>query len=198
MTDDDIRRNVEAELRWECAAERAAERVRGVTAVVSHLCVRPSRNLERTDDDIAPQGVANGLGWNPLIPDNSVTVKVSKAWVTLNGVVSSQYQRDAAENVVRDLAGVRGVSNLIRLNSPGTHGVTTSDIEAPKRRAQVDADRIRVKASSRDVTLTGTACSCAESKEAERTVWSGPGVCSVDNRIEVEAWSSDENERYSG
>ena len=38
---------------------------------------------------------------------------VSKGWVTLEGQVDWQYQRDAAESAVRYLPGVTGVTNLI-------------------------------------------------------------------------------------
>jgi osmotically-inducible protein OsmY len=217
VTDADIRRSVEAELNWEpavrdstaigvavtrgvttltghvesyaekLATERAAERVSGVTALVSQLDVHLPNNLERTDEDIA-QAALNVINWSPSIPADSVKVEVSKGWVTLNGAVGWQFQRDAAEDVVRHLAGVRGVSSLISIKSPASRAVIRSDIEAAlKRRAQVDADRISVTVAGHDVTLTGTARTWAERKEAERAAWAAPGVYGVDNRISVDA-----------
>jgi len=228
MTDADIRRNVEAELNFEpavqnataigvavkggvttltghvetyaekWATERAAERVSGVTALVSELDVHLPSSLERTDEDIA-QAAVNVINWSPSIPAHSVKVEVSRGWVTLDGAVNWQYQRDAAEDVVRHLAGVRGVSNLISLKSSVSQAVIRSDIEAAlKRRAQVDADQIDVAVAGHDVTLTGTVRTYAERKEAERATWAAPGVYSVDNRLSVDALSAYDNERYSG
>jgi len=228
MTDADIRRNVEAELNFEpavqnataigvavnsgvttltghvetyaekWATERAAERVSGVTALVSELDVHLPSSLERTDEDIA-QAAVNGINWSPSIPADSVKVEVSRGWVRLDGAVNWQYQRDAAEDVVRHLAGVRGVSNLISLKSSVSQAVIRSDIEAAlKRRAQVDADQIDVAVAGHDVTLSGTVRTYAERKEAERAAWAAPGVYSVDNRLSVDAWSPYDHERYSG
>jgi osmotically-inducible protein OsmY len=228
MTDADIRRNVEAELNFEpavqdataigvavkggvttltghvetyaekWATERAAERVSGVTALVSELDVHLPSSLERTDEDIA-QAAVNGINWSPSIPAHSVKVEVSRGWVTLDGAVNWQYQRDAAEDVVRHLAGVRGVSNLISLKSSVSQAMIRSDIEAAlKRRAQVDADQIDVAVAGHDVTLSGTVRTYAERKEAERAAWAAPGVYTVDNRLSVDALSAYDNERYSG
>src|SRR4051812_39151339 len=111
MTDGDIRRNVEAELGWEPsvhdanaigvgvkggvttltghvvsyaekgAAERAAERVSGVTAVVSELDVHVPSSFERTDEDIA-QAAVDTLNWNLSVPSGRVKVEVTKGWIT--------------------------------------------------------------------------------------------------------------------
>jgi osmotically-inducible protein OsmY len=225
VTDDQIRRNVEAELDWEpavhnasaigvgvtrgvtrlsghvatyaekWATERAAERVSGVTALVSELDVHLPSSLERTDEDIA-QAAVNAVKW---IPRNSIRVEVSKGWLTLDGAVQWQFQRDAAEEAVRHLNGVRGVSNLISLKTPISKAVIKADIEAAlKRRAQLDAEQIDVSVAGHDVTLTGSVKTYAERQEAGRTAWAAPGVDSVQNRLSVEGWSPYDNERYAG
>src|ERR1700722_9301807 len=63
---------------WEkVAAERAAERVTGVKAVVNELEVRLPSSSERTDEDIARAAV-NALEWSVIVPANKIKVKVSK------------------------------------------------------------------------------------------------------------------------
>jgi osmotically-inducible protein OsmY len=92
--------------RW--AAEDAAHRVRGVKAVANDIEVRLSADNERTDGDIAA-AAARALEWDAFVPPNSVSVTVSKGWVTLKGEVSWEYQKNDAERVVRRLTGVKGV-----------------------------------------------------------------------------------------
>ena len=48
-----------------------------------------------------------------------VKVKVDKGWVKLTGDVYGDFQRRAAERAVRNLPGVRGVSNLIAYHGTG-------------------------------------------------------------------------------
>ena len=100
---------------WErFAAERAAERVEGVVAVVNKLEVRlPSEN-ERTDEDIA-QAAVNALKWSVLVPADKIIVKARNGWITLEGTVNWQFQKKAAEKAVSKLVGVRGVTNLVEI-----------------------------------------------------------------------------------
>src|SRR5690242_13575681 len=93
------------------AAERAAMRVAGVRAVANDVKVRLP--AERTDADIAAAAV-HALQWDSLVPDQSIKVKVSQGLVTLEGDVEWEFEKRAAERAVRNLAGVRGVVNLIK------------------------------------------------------------------------------------
>ncbi|MGZ3716378.1 MAG: BON domain-containing protein, partial [Ktedonobacterales bacterium] len=96
------------------AAEEAVLRVRGVKAVANDIEVRLPIDAERTDADIAA-AATRALQWDALTPLENVKVTVSKGWVTLEGEVEWQYQKEDAERVVRRLAGVRGVTNLITI-----------------------------------------------------------------------------------
>jgi osmotically-inducible protein OsmY len=81
------------------AAERATRRVKGVKAIVEELSVRVLEYHNHKDTDIA-ESVANALKWHVWVPD-SVQATVEKGWVSLNGQVKWQYQRNAAEDAVR-------------------------------------------------------------------------------------------------
>jgi osmotically-inducible protein OsmY len=217
MNDTDIRSNVETELKWEpsvtnataigvavdngvatlsghvasyvekWAAERAAERVSGVTAIVNKLDVHIPSSYLRTDEEIAA-AAANALRWNLSVPDGRVKVSVEAGWVTLDGDVDWQYQRDAAETAVRYLAGVKGVSDFVGIKAPVSQVVVSADIEAAlERSAEIDAENVGVRVDGHTVTLTGTVKSYAERREAERAAWAAPGVYTVDDRISV-AW----------
>jgi osmotically-inducible protein OsmY len=165
-------------------AEDIAHRVAGVKAVANDLEVKLS--TERTDADVAAAAV-RAIEWDAFIPSDRVEVTVSKGWVTLRGEVEWQYQRQDAERVVRRLAGVKGVTNLITVKPRVSASELKRKIEdALVRNAELDANRITVEVQGSKAILKGTVRSWAEREEAERVAWSAPGITSVDNRITLE------------
>lgn len=212
-TDAELRRDVERELEWEPSvderrigvavvdgivtltgevasyaekwkAERVVERVTGVRGIVNELVVKPS--VEHTDLDIAEAAV-NALKWNVMVPDDKITVKVEKGWVTLRGEVEYDYQRRAAERAVRNIEGVRGITDLITVKPRVAPENIKAKIEDTFiREATLDANRISVEVNGSEVTLRGTVRSWLERHEAEKAAWSAPGVTAVHNHIAVE------------
>ncbi|HTT24666.1 MAG TPA: BON domain-containing protein [Candidatus Sulfotelmatobacter sp.] len=165
-------------------AEDVAHRVSGVKAVANDIDVKLAN--ERTDPDIAAAAI-HAIEWDAFVPAEKVQVTVSKGWITLRGEVEWQYQREDAERVVRRLAGVKGVTNLITVKPRTTAPELKRKIEdALVRNAQVDANKIKVEVQGSKAILKGTVRAWAEREEAERVAWSAPGITSVDNRITLE------------
>jgi osmotically-inducible protein OsmY len=163
--------------KWE--AEQAARRVAGVKALAIEMKVILPGSGQRTDADIA-RYAENALHWTSYLPKDRVKIRVEKGWLTLSGDVDWEYQRQTAENAVRYLAGVTGVSNTLAIKTQVSVNAVKSDIEAAlKRRATADAKNIAVSVHGNTVTLTGTVHSWSERDTARHSAWGTPGVSDV-------------------
>ena len=213
-SDSDIRRDVEDELRWDpdiddtdiamnvnngivtlagfirsyvqkYQAETAAKRVAGVVGIVNDIEVRLPDIDERPDPDIVRDAIARIKSELPYSWDG-IRVIAGNGLLTLEGEVEWNYQRERAEEAVRRVRGIKGITNRIVVKPRVAPTEIRRKIEeALRRAAEVDASRISVEAAGSGVILRGTVRSWAERQEAERAAWSAPGVANVDNRIIV-------------
>lgn len=213
-SDEDIKRDVEEELRWDpdidatdvgvavkngvvtligfirsymqkYDAERDAKRVAGVVGVANDIEVRLPAIHQKPDPELAREAVEEIKRELPY-SYSLIKVLVSNGWVTLEGDVEWNYQKERAEAAARRVKGIKGITNFVMVKPR----VEPTDVkrkieEALKRTAEVDANRITVEANGTEVVLKGTVRSWAEREEAERAAWQAPGVRRVDNRIAI-------------
>ena len=213
-TDSDIKRDVEAELQSDPTidatdiavavkngvvtlsgfvhsysekidAEAAAKRVDSVVGLANDLEVRPPTADQRPDPELAREAVAAIKSQLPF-SWHQVKVVVDKGWVTLEGQVEWNHQREGAERAVRRIKGIKGVINTIQLKpSAAPTEIKRKIEEAFRRSAEIDASRITVETNGGEVVLKGTVRSWAERQEAERAAWRAPGVVRVVNHIAI-------------
>jgi osmotically-inducible protein OsmY len=213
-SDMDIKKDVEAELQWDpdidptdiavsvkdgvvtltgfvhsylqkFEAEKDAKRVAGVVGVANDLEVRTAISEQRPDPEIARDAVEAIKRQLPLSYQD-IKVVVRDAWVTLEGNVEWNYQKERAEDAVRTVRSVKGVINTIQVKPKATPTEIKRKIEeALRRSAELDANNIQVEASDGEVVLKGTVHSWFEREEAERAAWQAPGVRRVEDRIAI-------------
>ena len=172
-------------LRQKREAKKDAERVWGVKSVNNDLQVRLLNDDRREDADLRG-AVLQALMLDSLVPA-TVGADADDGMVTLKGKANWQFQRDEAETVATNVAGVVSVDNAIELVPPGP---STEDLEhslkkAMERNAKLDADSVSVESSNGTVTLRGTVSSWADHDEAVSAAWAAPGVTRVKDHILV-------------
>ena len=213
-SDADIKRDVEAELRWSpevddidlavsvgdgvvtlCGyvrtlfekhrAESAAKRVAGVTAVADDLQVRIPQADRLTDPQIAREALTALTLELPLVWER-IQLTVEQRQIVLEGTVEWHFQSERAECAMRKLQGVTAVRNLIEVVARTSPAAIRHQIEqAFLRSAEVDASRLHVEACGSEITLSGEVRSWVERDQAQATAWSAPGVRRVWNHIVV-------------
>lgn len=167
------------------AIERVVERVKGVRAIAVEIDVKLDPRHQRSDTEIAV-AAQSALQWHSLVPQGRVLVKVEAGRVTLEGEVDWDYQRESAADSVRNLVGVRGLDNAIRLKArPAPENIAHRIRDAFARHAQRQANHVEVSIHDGVVTLSGAVDSLAERQAAFGAALRAPGVVSVVNELEV-------------
>ncbi|MDO8179965.1 MAG: BON domain-containing protein [Undibacterium sp.] len=212
ISDREIKKNVEAELQWDpdinttdiaiavkngvvdlagyvpsyaqkSQAESDVKRIAGVVGIANDLEVRVPHVDKKSDPEIARDAVTALKIQLPTLHEN-VKVIVRDAWLTIEGSTEWQYLKERAEDAVRHLKGINGVTNNIVVKPKVSPLEIKRKIEeALKRSAEIDANRIIVESHDGEVILKGSVHTWFERKEAERAAWSAPGVKKVDDKI---------------
>src|ERR1044072_2297414 len=211
-TDTEIQKNVMEELKWDpimqsaeigaivkdgivtlvgyvdnysqrLAAENAVKRVKDVRAVAIDIAISLPDDQRRSDTDLAAAAL-NALKWSSFVPEDKIRLKVDGGWITMEGEVEWQFQKESAYSAVSDLIGVHGVINRINVR-PNITPVIVKDVikKALERSADIEADSINISTDGGRIVLNGKVRSWAKRKEVERAVWATPGVIEVKDEL---------------
>ena len=168
------------------AAEKAAKRVGGVKAIAQDIEVELPAFQQRNDTEIAAAAL-NALDWEITLPKDAITVRVENGWVTLEGRLGWQFLKENAERAVRNLIGVKGVSDLITVTP---HSSVAGDVREKirktfERSAGINANRVIIEMQNDTVKLYGSVRSWTEHDDVVRATYSVPGVAKVENHTLV-------------
>lgn len=167
-------------------AERAVQKVAGVRGIAENIEVRVKETDKKDDSEIA-QAVLHELEWHCNLDPQKIKVLVEDGNVTLEGLVNWDFQRKTAAKAIRNIKGVTGITNNIKLvDAPAPSNLHEKIKSALDRHAKIDAKAIKVKVEGHKVTLTGVVSSFTEKLDAEKAIWSSPGVTVIENKIECE------------
>jgi len=166
-------------------ALHAAKKIKGVAAIVDEIRVIIEKSSAVSDQHIAEQLVSN-FKENHIVPKSSVTITVEKGWVTLEGILPWNFQRDIAQELVENQAGIIGVINNIKLKRELCDQVEKELLEkALQRHWAFDMDEINIQVTGATIQLSGTVGSLFQKEEAERIAYKTPGVIKVVNHLKV-------------
>lgn len=214
-SDNEIQKDVMAELKWEpildasqigvavkngivtlsgqvdsfskkITAEKAAKKVAGVKAVAEDIQVGISHANHKTDAEIA-EAVLNALKWHSTVKEDKIKIKVEDGNVKLEGEVEWDYERANVKEAIEHLTGVRSVINYITVKPK----ISTTEIQkkindAYHRSATIDSKKIIAEVDGSRVVLSGKVRSFSEKEDAISAAWNAPGVISVESKIEIE------------
>ena len=154
-------------------------------AIADEIEVRFLGDRKAVPDHEIARCAIDVLGWDTLLQSGAIQIIVRDGWITLTGNVEWYYQLKAAEEDVRKLPGVRGVTNNIAI----VPRVPAQDVkqkieDALKRHDQTRAKGISVTVRDGDeVVLEGKVRNWDEWSAVENAAWSVPGVKRGEDRL---------------
>lgn len=168
------------------AAEDAAHRVADVLDVANDIEIKPSWSTRHNDAEVAA-AVRHALEWDVFVPDRIQSTVCDAGHVTLTGTVATLQQRDAAERAIRNLDGVRLVTNLILVEAPRVAATELrSSIKAAlERHVAREADRIAIEVDGHTVVLSGDVASWRERQAVIGAAKGTPGVQRIEDRLQI-------------
>ncbi|MGO9964087.1 MAG: BON domain-containing protein [Acidimicrobiales bacterium] len=215
MTDNQLKSDVELELRWnpevdarhilvsaddgavtltgyvpsyyeKTRAVSTAEQVYGVKVVADEVEVRLHAAHAKEDSEIA-RSVAHVLAWNTVLAGQQIKATVSNGHVNLTGEVEWEYVRQEASRATGCVLGVKSVANRIVVKPRVPAGEVEKHIRnALARNAAISARQVHVTTLGNKAVLTGHVHSLAEDRIARNAVWRAKGVAQVEDHLVIQ------------
>jgi osmotically-inducible protein OsmY len=167
-------------------AEEVAKSIIGVKAVVEHIEFKFTNDDEKSDSAIALE-IINAFKADIQVPHDRIKVRVENGWVTLEGDLPWNYQKQAATAAIRPIEGIKAFTNDIRIQPESHDEIEQAAIQrAIRRSSSMDDQDIHVYVTENHVTLNGVVNSYFQKAEAERIAWSAPGIATLKNELSID------------
>lgn len=158
--------------------------------------LRKDKYIEKTDEEVK-EAVKDAFIRDPRVYSFNPEVSVDMGYVTLNGTVNNLQAKRAAENTARNVVGVFGVYNNLKVRPviiPENNDLEEDITASLRKNPLVDRFNINVNALNGIVYLNGEVDSYFEKSQAENIASKTTGVVDVKNNLEVKA--SDDYDYY--
>lgn len=142
----------------------------------------------RTDADLQ-RAVAEELDFDPRLDASDIVVGAKDGMISLTGSVEMYYEKTAAEEAAKHVAGVRGIANDLRIASISSDERTDTDLALAATEvlaARVDLPKtIQAVVKNGAMTLTGKVEWGWQRTSAETALHGLRGLASLTNFITV-------------
>jgi len=143
----------------------------------------------KLDRELQKQVLA-ALEWEPSVDAAQIGVTANSGVVTLQGDVTTYFQKTVAERTARHVQGVKAVANELTVKPTATTGrtdaeIATAIVNALKWDAAVPKDAVQATVEHGHVTLTGSMTWHFQRQAAEAALRHLYGIKSVVNSIFV-------------
>lgn len=168
-------------------AEKAVQGLANVKTVANDIEVNLSMRYEKTDIEVA-KDITNALNSSVFVPSENIKAVVKDGVVNLSGEVQWQFQKNSAFNAIKEISGVKSVTNNIvvktsvSIDSSRVREKITREFE---RHARIDAGKINIETEGKKIILKGIVRNFDEKEDAATAAWSIPGVENVENKLTI-------------
>ena len=142
--------------------------------------------MSKTDVELK-RDINQELAWDPKVNAAQIAVSVDQGAVTLLGNVDTYWEKWAAEEATKRVAGVRTIAQDLTVNVLNDHKRNDSDIASAVQRAfqwNVSVpDTVTAEVHNGSVTLSGQVTWNSERQAADQAVRYLKGVVSLSNLI---------------
>lgn len=146
----------------------------------------------KKSNDVLRKEVIAALKWEPLLHTNEIDVNVLDGVVSLEGTVDNYAQKREAEHVVKNIPGIKEVTNNVKVDLFKSAVKSDKDVSDLVKKAlqenwAVPDHKITVTVKDGWVTLEGILHWNFQRRAADNAIRYIPGVRGVIDNIKIEA-----------
>lgn len=165
-------------------AEDIARNVVGVKAVIENITLATDGS-KSVDTKIA-SSIVDILNENENFQKNAISIKVEKGWVSLEGDVISNKEKNEITEKIQTIAGIKGITNNIHIIILSKNELKTNNLRTALAQTPILFDKIiTITVTGNNVVLKGIVDSQNQKNEAGKVAYNSTGIFTVENQISI-------------